>query len=135
MNALAVAAKEAVHFVGRPEADLALVEAVVYCALAPKSDALHTAWSEALAAIRGGASDPVPLHLRNAPTALMKAEGYGRDYEHAHDQEDALTPMECLPASLAERRFYRPSDRGLETTLRERLQAWRNAKDARRRPP
>jgi putative ATPase len=125
---LALAAKEAVHFVGRPEADLALAQAAVYCALAPKSNALYAAWGDVLEAIRGGASDPVPLHLRNAPTGLMKAEGYGRGYEYAHDAADAVTGMECLPERLAGRRFYRPSGRGLEQTLAERIEAWRRAR-------
>jgi putative ATPase len=127
---LALAAKDAVHFVGRPEADLALAEAAVYCALAPKSNALYVAWGEILEAIRSGASDVVPLHLRNAPTGLMKAEGYGRGYEYAHDAGDAVTGMQCLPDSLAGRRFYRPTDRGLEKSLAERLEAWRNARAA-----
>jgi putative ATPase len=127
---LALAAKDAVHFVGRPEADLALAEATVYCALAPKSNALYTAWGEVLETIGAGASDPVPLHLRNAPTGLMKAEGYGRGYEYAHDVEDAVTGMECLPASLAGRRFFRPTLRGLERILSERLEAWRKARAA-----
>jgi putative ATPase len=125
---LALAAKDAVHFVGRPEADLALAQAAVYCALAPKSNALYVAWGEILEAIRSGASDIVPLHLRNAPTGLMKAEGYGHGYEYAHDADDAVTGMECLPDSLKGRRFYRPTDRGLERTLAERLEAWRKAR-------
>ncbi len=125
---LALAAKEAVHFVGRPEADLALAEAVAYCALAPKSNALYAAWGAILGVIRDGETDPVPLHLRNAPTALMKTEGYGRGYEYAHDAEDAVTAMACLPERLAGRRFYRPTDRGLERTLSERLEAWASAR-------
>ncbi|MBZ5639392.1 MAG: replication-associated recombination protein A [Acidobacteriia bacterium] len=127
---LALAAKDAVHFVGRPEADLALAQAAVYCAMAPKSNALYAAWGEVLESIRGGATDPVPLHLRNAPTRLMKAEGYGRGYLYAHDAEDGVTGMECLPDSLAGRRFYRPTGRGLEQTLVERLEAWRKARAA-----
>jgi len=121
---LALAAKDAVHFVGRPESDLALAEAAVFCALAPKSNALYTAWKDVLATIRGGATEPVPLHLRNAPTGLMKAEGYGDGYRYAHDQQDAVTDMECLPPALGGRRFYRPTGRGLEKMLGERLDAW-----------
>jgi putative ATPase len=121
---LANAAKDAMHFIGRPEGDLALAEAAVYCALAPKSNALHRAWGRALGAIRDGATDPVPLHLRNAPTGLMKAEGYGKGYEYAHDREDAVTGMDCLPERLAGARFYRPTDRGFEKSLRERLESW-----------
>ena len=125
---LALAAKEAVHFVGRPEADLALAQAAVYCALAPKSNALYKAWGEVLDVIRGGASEPVPLHLRNAPTGLMKSEGYGKDYRYAYDHDEANTDMDCLPGALVGRQFYRPSGRGLEKTLGEKLDAWRAAR-------
>jgi putative ATPase len=124
---LCVAAKDAVHFVGRPEADLALAQAAVYCALAPKSNALYVAWNSALEALAGGPVEPVPLHLRNAPTGLMKAEGYGRDYRYAHDFEDAITDMRCLPPSLEGRRFYHPTRRGLERRLAARLDAWLKA--------
>jgi putative ATPase len=126
--ALALAAKDAMHFVGRPEADLALAQAAVYCALAPKSNALYAAWGEIQETIRAGASDPVPLRLRNAPTGLMKAEGYGRGYEYAHEVDDAVTGMECLPDSLAGRRFYRPTLRGQERELARRLDEWRRAR-------
>jgi putative ATPase len=125
---LAVAAKEAVHFVGRPEADLALAEAAVYCALAPRSHALETAWNEVLEAIRGGATDPVPLELRNAPTGLMRAQGYGVGYEYAHDAEGGITGLDCLPEGLRGRRFYRPSSAGFEAILRDRLARWLEAK-------
>ena len=121
---LALAAKEAVHFVGRPEADLALAEAAVYCALAPKSNALYTAWAEVAAAIAEGATDPVPMEIRNAPTGLMKAEGYGAGYQYAHDDPDAVTTLECLPERLRGRRFYRPTARGLEAELSRRIEAW-----------
>ncbi|MDX1389072.1 MAG: replication-associated recombination protein A [Acidobacteriota bacterium] len=128
---LAVAAKDAVHFVGRPEGDLALAEAAAYCALAPKSNALYKAWGEALDAIREGSSEPVPMHLRNAPTDLMRNEGYGEGYRYAHDHVGAVTDMECLPPALAGRRFYRPTARGFEEQLRERLEAWRAARGKR----
>ena len=130
---LAMAAKDAVHFVGRPEADLALAEAAVYCALAPKSNALYAAWGEVAEAIAKGASDPVPMEIRNAPTGLMKAEGYGEGYQYAHDDPDAVTTLECLPERLRGRRFYRPTGRGLEEELGRRLEAWRQAR--RRRKP
>ncbi len=126
---IAVAAKDAVHFIGRPEGDLALAEAAVYCALAPKSNALYAGWKEILAAIRSGATDPVPLPLRNAPTTLMKEEGYGRGYEYAHDREDAVTGMQCLPPALVGRRFYRPTGRGFEQTLSDRLEQWRQRRN------
>jgi len=125
---LALAAKEAVHFVGRPEADLALAEAAVYAALAPKSNALYVAWGEVLGTIREGATDPVPMSIRNAVTGLMKSEGYGEGYQYAHDREDAVTSLTCLPDRLADRVFYRPTARGLEGELARRIEAWRAAR-------
>ena len=125
---LALAAKDAVHFVGRPEADLALAQAAVYCALAAKSNAIYAAWKEVLATIGEGVTDPVPLALRNAVTGLMKAEGYGAGYEYAHDRDDAVTALECLPDRLRGKRFYRPADRGLEKDLAARIEAWRAAR-------
>jgi putative ATPase len=119
---LAVAAKDAVHFIGLPEGELALAEAAVYCALAPKSNALYVAWKQVKQAIDEGASDPVPMALRNATTGLMKREGYGRGYRYAHDHEDAVTDLQCLPDRLRDRRFYQPTSRGLERELSERLQ-------------
>ncbi|MEB3323442.1 MAG: replication-associated recombination protein A, partial [Synechococcaceae cyanobacterium] len=120
-------AKDAVHFVGRPEADLALAEAAVYCALAPKSNALYKAWKGVLEAVAEAPAEPVPLHLRNAPTGLMKAEGYGHEYRYAHDFEDGITGMRCLPPSLDGKRFYHPTRRGLERRLSARLEAWLKA--------
>ena len=125
---LALAAKDAVHFVGRPEADLALAQAAVYAALAPKSNALYAAWGEVLETIREGATDPVPMSIRNAVTGLMKAEGYGAGYAYAHDHEDAVTTLQCLPDRLADRVFYRPTARGLEEELSRRIEAWRDAR-------
>ena len=125
---LSLAAKDAVHFVGRPEADLALAQAAVYCALAPKSNALYTAWKDVLATIGAGATDPVPMALRNAVTGLMKADGYGAGYEYAHDREDAVTALDCLPDRLRGKRFYRPTHRVLEKDLVARIEAWRAAR-------
>jgi putative ATPase len=125
---LALAAKDAVHFVGRPEADLALAQAAVYCALAAKSNAIYTAWKEVQATIGEGVTDPVPMAIRNAVTGLMKAEGYGAGYEYAHDRDDAVTALECLPDRLRGKRFYRPTDRGLEKDLADRIAAWRAAR-------
>jgi putative ATPase len=125
---LAIAAKEAVQFVGRPEADLALAEAAAYCALAEKSNALYRAWKEIVAAIREGASDPVPLAIRNAVTGLMKAEGYGDGYRYAHDHPDAVTDLDCLPERLRDRRFYRPTESGLERELGRRIEDRRAAR-------
>jgi putative ATPase len=122
---LSLAAKDAVDFVGRPEADLALAQAAVYCALAPKSNAIYTAWKAVLATIGEGVVDPVPMAIRNPVTGLMKSEGYGSGYEYAHDREDAVTALECLPERLLGKRFYSPTDRGLERELSARLSAWR----------
>jgi len=130
---LAVSAKDAVHFIGRPEGDLALAEAAVYCALAPKSNALYAAYGEVQEEIRSGGDDPVPLAVRNAVTGLMAREGYGRGYQYAHDFDDAVTDLECLPDRLAGRRFYRPTDRGAEKELAERLEARRRAREERKR--
>jgi putative ATPase len=127
---LAHSATEAVRFIGLPEGELALAEAAVYCALAPKSNALYRAWREARREIGEGASDPVPMSIRNAPTGLMKSEGYGDGYRYAHDFADAVTDLDCLPERLRGRRFYAPTDRGFEKTLRQRIEHWL---DARRR--
>jgi putative ATPase len=125
---VALGAKEAAHFIGIPEGELALAEAAVYCALAPKSNALYRAWVEVKQQIDEGASDPPPLSIRNAPTDLLKREGYGRDYRYAHDHEDAVTDLECLPDRLRGRRFYRPTERGFERELDGRLRAWLEAR-------
>jgi putative ATPase len=130
--AVAVAAKDAVHFVGLPECELALAEAAVYCALAPKSNALYRAWARVRRAIDEGATDPVPLELRNAPTGLMKREGYGKGYRYAHDEPDAVTTMDCLPERLRGQRFYEPSPRGFERDLAQRLERWLEARRRRR---
>jgi putative ATPase len=127
---LAVSAKEAVHFVGLPEAALNLAQAVTYLASAPKSNASYRALSEARRAAREHGFLPVPLFLRNAPTELMRKIGYGREYEYPHDAPDAIVPAECLPEELAGRVFYRPTDRGYENKIQERLVRWRAIKDA-----
>jgi len=114
---LAVAAKEAFHFLGRPEGELALAQAAVYLALCPKSNALYKAYEEALKDVREYGSLPVPLHLRNAPTELMKELGYGRGYKYAHDFEGAVVDQQHLPDELVHRRYYEPTDRGWERRL------------------
>jgi putative ATPase len=126
--AIAVDARDAVHFIGLPEGELALAEAAVYCALAPKSNALYKAWGAVKKVISDGASDPPPMAILNAPTDLMKREGFGEGYSYAHDHEDAVTDLECLPERLRGRRFYRPTDRGLEQRLSERLERWLQAR-------
>jgi len=123
-----VAAQQAVHFLGIPEGDLALAQAVIYLAVAPKSDAAYKALDLARADVATSIAEPVPLHLRNAPTRLMKQFGYGEGYQHAHKFEDALTDMECLPPSLAGRRYYYPTNRGLEKRIAERLEEIREAR-------
>jgi len=117
----AIAAKETVHFLGIPEGDLALAQLTIYLALAPKSDAAYKALGQVLADVRSSVAEPVPMHLRNAPTRAMKAWGYGEGYQHAHDSEDALVEMECLPPSMAGREWYQPTDRGVEKRIAERL--------------
>jgi len=123
---VAVAAKEAVHFIGMPEGNTALAQAAIYLATAPKSNAVYRAYLDAAAAASQEIAEPVPLHLRNAPTKLMKDLEYGKGYRYAHDDPAAVTEMTCLPASHQGRRFYEPVDRGFEKTIRERLKEWRS---------
>ena len=120
---VAMDAMHAFDFLGIPEGYLALAEAAVYLALAPKSNALYTAYGEVSSDLEATRTEPVPLHLRNPVTRLMKAEGYGRGYQYAHDFEDKVTDMECLPESLRGRRYYHPTDQGLEGRIRQRMEA------------
>ena len=120
--ALCMAARDAVDFIGMPEGNLALAQAVVYLSVAPKSNALYTAYGAVLQDVEQTAAEPVPLHLRNAPTALMKDLGYGKDYQYAHDTEDKVADMQCLPDSLRNRVYYRPTNEGVEKRIRERLE-------------
>ncbi len=122
--AVAMAAKEAVHFIGMPEGNTALAQAVIYLSAAPKSNAVYVAYQGAADAALKDEAEPVPLHLRNAPTRLMKSLDYGEGYRYAHDEADAVTGMDCLPERLQGRRFYRPTDRGFEKEIRRRLEAW-----------
>ena len=123
---IALAAKDAYHFLGSPEGELALAQAVVYLACAPKSNRVYEAFAAASAEVDETRNDPVPLHLRNAPTGLMKQLGYGEGYRYAHDFEDALVEQRNLPESLEGRTFYRPSDRGYEAEIAKRLALWRS---------
>jgi putative ATPase len=125
---VAVAAKDAVHFIGMPEGNTALAQAAIYLATAPKSNAVYRAYDAAAADAHVQAAEPVPLHLRNAPTKLMKDLNYGRDYRYAHDEPDAVADMTCLPPSLADRRYYTPTDRGFEQEIRKRLDEWKKTK-------
>ena len=119
----AVAAYQACHYIGMPECCLALSEAVVYMSLAPKSNAIYMAYEHAKKDAMSMLSEPVPLNIRNGVTRLMREEGYGRDYKYAHDFEDKLTDMQCLPDSLLGREYYRPTSQGLEKNYAERLRA------------
>ena len=120
--ALCMAARDAVDFLGMPEGNLALAEAVVYLSVAPKSNALYTAYSAVQQDVEETAAEPVPLHLRNAPTSLMKGLGYGKNYQYAHDTEAKVADMQCLPESLGDRVYYRPTSEGAEKRIRERLE-------------
>ena len=119
--ALCMAARDAVHFIGMPEGNLALAQAVVYLSVAPKSNALYTAYGAALQDVETTAAEPVPLHLRNAPTRLMKNLNYGKGYEYAHDTEGKVANMQCLPDNLRDRTYYRPTNEGIEKRISERL--------------
>lgn len=130
---LCLSAKDAMHFLGQPEGGLALAQAVVYLALAPKSNAVYTAYNAVRADIEATAAEPVPLHLRNAPTKLMKDLDYGRDYQYAHDVEGRVADMECLPPSLAGRRYYRPTSEGREKLLARRMEEIAQIKSAKRK--
>ena len=119
---MAVAAYQACHFLGMPECDVHLSHAVVYLSMAPKSNALYTAVENCKRDVKNGQAEPVPLQLRNAPTRLMKDLEYGKDYEYAHDTEEKLTRMECLPENLAGTVYYHPTDQGDEEKVKKRLQ-------------
>jgi putative ATPase len=129
---VAVAAKDAAHFIGMPEGNTALAQAAIYLATAPKSNAVYTAYGAAAADAHTQAAEPVPLHLRNAPTKLMKQLEYGKGYQYAHNERDAVADMECLPESLADRRYYRPTERGFEKEIKRRLDGWEKVKQERR---
>lgn len=129
---MAVAAYQACHFIGMPECTVHLTQAVVYLSLAPKSNALYTAYNAARRDALSQMAEPVPLVLRNAPTRLMKELDYGKGYQYAHDAEDHLTAMQCLPDSLADRTYYHPTDQGLEPRFKARLDQIRDWKNRHR---
>lgn len=118
---IALEAKEAFHFIGLPEGKLALAQATIYLATAPKSNALYTAYSRAAQAVQQHGALPVPLQIRNAPTKLMKGLDYGKGYKYAHDYTEGIVDMECLPEELQGRSFYHPTDRGYEKIIKERM--------------
>jgi putative ATPase len=124
----AIAVQQTVHFLGMPEAGVALAQLVTYLAAAPKSNAAYVGYGEAVREVRQGDNPPVPLHIRNAPTGLMKNLGYGRGYQYAHDFADQTAAMECLPSALEGRRFYEPKEVGFEAEMRARLERMRGAR-------
>jgi putative ATPase len=117
-----MAARDAVDFIGMPEGNLALAQAVVYLSLAPKSNALYTAYGAVQADVEKTAAEAVPLHLRNAPTGLMKNLGYGKGYQYAHDLDSKVADMQCLPDNLKDRTYYHPTNEGVEKRIRERIE-------------
>ena len=125
-----IAAMQAVHFLGIPEGDLALAQAAIYLAVAPKSDASYKALGDATRDVQNTVAEPVPMQLRNAVTRSMKAWGYGAGYQHAHQFEDAVNEMECLPPSLAGREYYVPTGRGMEKRIAERLEEIRRKRQS-----
>ena len=129
---LCLSAKEAIDFLGSPEGDLALAEAVVYLCLAPKSNSVYTAYGAVQAEIEQTRQEPVPLHLRNAPTKLMKELDYGKGYRYAHDEEGRVADMDCLPDSLKGRSYYKPTQEGREKLLAQRMEEIRKIRSAKR---
>jgi putative ATPase len=123
-----VAAQQAVHFIGMPECNLALAQAVVHLATAPKSNSLYTAYSRVQKDVETTRNDPVPLHLRNAPTSLMKNLGYGKGYKYAHDYEGHFVEQQNLPSAIKGKRYYFPTEQGFEKTVLARLKAWWGAR-------
>jgi putative ATPase len=130
---LTLDAKDAYHFLGTPEGELALAQAVCYLALAPKSNAVYAAWNAVHRDIQEQPAEPVPLHLRNAPTGLMANLGYGREYQYAHDAPDAQVSQEHLPDALRGHVYYRPTTRGAEKEIAERLAKWRAWREKQKR--
>lgn len=121
---IAISAMQAVHFIGMPEANLALAETAVYLATAPKSNSLYKAYSEIKRDVEKTFTEPVPLHIRNAPTQLMRDFGYGKDYQYAHNVKEGITPMTCLPDKLKGKKYYQPTNRGYEKEVANRLNKW-----------
>ena len=128
---VAVAAKDAVHFLGMPEGNTALAQCAIYLATAPKSNAVYVAYSEAVEDALRQIAEPVPLHIRNAPTRLMKELHYGKGYKYAHSEDEGVADMDCLPPSLSGKTYYRPTDRGFEATIRKRIEDWQRSRNKR----
>ena len=128
---ISIAAYQACHFIGMPECSVHLTHAVVFCSLAPKSNALYMAYSSAREDALKMIDEPVPLHIRNAPTSLMKDLGYGDGYIYAHDTEEKLSAMQCLPDSLKDKHYYNPTTQGVEKRVKEhkeQIEAWKKKK-------
>jgi putative ATPase len=132
---VAIAAKDAVHFIGMPEGNTALAQAAIYLATAPKSNAVYEAYNRAATDAQEDVAQPVPLHLRNAPTKLMKNLDYGKGYQYAHNEPDAIADMSCLPEALEGRRYYEPKERGFEKEIKRRLDGWDAIKKGRTAKP
>jgi putative ATPase len=122
---ITIAAKDAVHFMGLPEGNTALAQAVIYLATTTKSNAVYRAYTQAAQDVHERVAEPVPLHLRNAPTKLMKDLDFGKDYRYAHDEADGISKMDCLPPGLIDRVYYEPATRGYEAEIKKRLTAWK----------
>jgi putative ATPase len=129
---LCLSAKETIDFLGSPEGDLALAEAVVYLCIAPKSNAVYTAYGAVMEEVEHTHQEPVPLHLRNAPTRLMKELGYAKGYRYAHNEEDRIADMDCLPESLKGRTYYHPTQEGREKVLAQRMEEIRQIRSKKR---
>ena len=127
-----VAAKDAVHFMGMPEGNTALAQAAIYLSTAPKSNAVYEAYNRAAEDAHNDVAQPVPLHLRNAPTRLMKDLEYGKGYKYAHSEADAIADMSCLPSALEGRKYYEPKERGFEKEIKRRLDGWEEIKRKRK---
>jgi putative ATPase len=129
---VSVAAKDAVHFMGMPEGNTALAQAAIYLSTAPKSNAVYEAYNRAAEDAHNDVAQPVPLHLRNAPTRLMKDLEYGKGYKYAHTEADAVADMSCLPSALEGRKYYEPTERGFEKEIKRRLDGWEEIKKKRK---
>ena len=126
---LAIAARDAYHFLGSPEGELALAEACLYLAVAPKSNRVYRAFGAASKAARDTPAEPVPLHIRNAPTGLMKDLGYGAGYSYDHDWDEAVAPQRYLPDSLTGARFYEPGEQGVDSRIAARMNEIRELRE------
>jgi putative ATPase len=130
---MAVAARESYRFLGAPEGELALAECAVYMAVAPKSNAIYKAFGEVSQLLNSGYAHPVPKQLRNAPTRLMKESGWGAGQQYAHDEEDGIATMKCLPDEIADKKFYHPHESGWEAKIKAKLSALRTELEHRRK--